>query len=111
MADINVQGLQAYAFNAHIGGAAMGQMRQPSELCALGDGYHWVLNDGNQGWAHAYANTCQAGCIQARQVDSNARHNGGSNVGFADGHVKWLTAMTIGGNLSDATLRDKYFHP
>jgi prepilin-type N-terminal cleavage/methylation domain-containing protein/prepilin-type processing-associated H-X9-DG protein len=111
MADINVQGLQAYAFNAHIAGVSLGQMRQPAELCSLGDGYHWVLNDGPQGWVHAYANTCGAGCNAAVRVDSNTRHNGGSNVGFADGHVKWLAAMTIAGNLNDPTLKDKYFHP
>jgi prepilin-type N-terminal cleavage/methylation domain-containing protein/prepilin-type processing-associated H-X9-DG protein len=48
------------------------------------------------GWARiAYANVCAADCNPDRQTDSNTRHNGGSNIGFLDGHVKFYSAGAI----------------
>jgi len=43
----------------------------------------------------AYANVCAAGCNADRQTEQNTRHNGGSNVGFLDGHVKFYSAGAI----------------
>ncbi len=33
--------------------------------------------------------------VQARKTYGRARHMGGSNVGFADGHAKWFPAESI----------------
>ncbi|NCO33301.1 MAG: hypothetical protein GW893_05440 [Armatimonadetes bacterium] len=59
-------------------------------------------NGPNQfGWA----DVCQAnpgngytGCVTGIAIDANTRHSGGSNLAFADGHVKWASASTIVGN-------------
>ena len=48
----------------------------------------------NNGWRIGYAAVCAAGCNPDRRTDSNTRHNGGSNVMFMDGHVKWFNART-----------------
>lgn len=45
----------------------------------------------NSGGRIGFANVCAADCNVDRQIDQNARHNGGSNVAFADGHVKWFS--------------------
>ncbi len=96
MSLITVQGTNAYGNNAATRGIPDSTIRYPAELCVFGDGRHWDINSGNQGWVHAYANVCTAGCTTANRIDSNARHNGGSNTAFADGHAKWLNAVTIG---------------
>ena len=54
-----------------------------------------MIFDANCHWVNPYAglpsfNTCNGGRI------ANTRHNGGLNIGFADGHVKWQSAGTTG---------------
>jgi prepilin-type N-terminal cleavage/methylation domain-containing protein/prepilin-type processing-associated H-X9-DG protein len=46
----------------------------------------------NSGWRIGYANVCAAGCNPDRRTENNTRHNGGSNVLFADGHAKFFSA-------------------
>ena len=111
MSDVNVQGTGAYGFNVLLYGTADGVLRYPAELVTFGDAEHWNINWGNQGWAHAYANVCGAGCNTALQTDGYTRHNGGSDVAFADGHVKYLPAGAIAANLTDPVLGDHYFIP
>jgi prepilin-type N-terminal cleavage/methylation domain-containing protein/prepilin-type processing-associated H-X9-DG protein len=43
----------------------------------------------------AYANVCGAVCNPSVRTEQNARHNGGSNVSFMDGHAKWLSAQGL----------------
>jgi prepilin-type N-terminal cleavage/methylation domain-containing protein/prepilin-type processing-associated H-X9-DG protein len=43
----------------------------------------------------AYANECAVQCNPTRMLDQNTRHTGGSNLAFADGHVKWMRAQAI----------------
>ena len=47
----------------------------------------------NSGWRIGYAGVCAAGCNVDRQTDANTRHNGGSNCGLLDGHVKFYPAQ------------------
>ncbi|MCS7253529.1 MAG: DUF1559 domain-containing protein [Armatimonadota bacterium] len=49
----------------------------------------------NSPWRVAYANTCAAKCNPSRQTPEYARHLGGSNVLFLDGHVKWFSAESV----------------
>ncbi len=93
------QGLQAYGYNRNLDGRSDGDIAHAAETCAMGDDYHWDLNSGNQGWTHAYANVCGAQCNPTRRILDNARHNGGSNATFCDGHAKWLSATDIGGKI------------
>jgi prepilin-type N-terminal cleavage/methylation domain-containing protein/prepilin-type processing-associated H-X9-DG protein len=54
-----------------------------------------MIFDANCHWVNPYAglpafNVCNGGRI------ANTRHNEGMNIGFADGHVKWLSVGTTG---------------
>jgi prepilin-type processing-associated H-X9-DG protein len=51
-----------------------------------------LLNDPNR---IAYPNVCSAACNVDRQIPANTRHNGGSNILFLDGHVKFGSAGSI----------------
>jgi len=46
----------------------------------------------------AFANVCGAACNVPLQVEGNARHNGGQNIGFGDGHAKWFNYMNCKDN-------------
>ncbi len=48
----------------------------------------------NNGWRIGWANECSAQCNADRMVDQNTRHNGGSNIDFADGHAKFMNARS-----------------
>jgi prepilin-type N-terminal cleavage/methylation domain-containing protein/prepilin-type processing-associated H-X9-DG protein len=37
-----------------------------------------------------WTNVCQASCKPELQKDENVRHMGGNNIGFVDGHIKWV---------------------
>jgi prepilin-type N-terminal cleavage/methylation domain-containing protein/prepilin-type processing-associated H-X9-DG protein len=43
----------------------------------------------------AWAEVCAAECNPGSQTDSGTRHNGGSNICFGDGHVKWMKSNSI----------------
>jgi prepilin-type N-terminal cleavage/methylation domain-containing protein/prepilin-type processing-associated H-X9-DG protein len=50
-----------------------------------------VLTDG---WVIGYAEACRVRCSQAANaIEANTRHNGTSNCGFLDGHVKAVGAQ------------------
>ena len=85
---INTQMIHAYAMNGHIHGQKAGRYSAHSDLYTLADGRHWIMNNGNQGWAMVYADVCAAACNPDRRVPSNARHQG-SNIGSLDGHVEF----------------------
>jgi len=53
----------------------------------------------------AWANACGANCNPARQNDDNTRHSGGSNIGFCDGHVKWMKASVIASDAASPGLQ------
>ena len=58
----------------------------------------FLLGDGNafpRAGAVAFPNVCGGDCNADRQIDANTRHNGGSNIVFVDGHVKWVNARNI----------------
>lgn len=97
-----VQYLDHYGYNANLSGRKDGDIQAPASVIAIGDAGHWIGNIYG-GWLYAYAPPSGwAGHVDtdpSRRVDSNTRHNGGSNLGFADGHAKWMSAMTIAGQL------------
>ena len=68
--------------------------KRPSQLVIVADAAQPLCHN----WYRiAYANICAAGCTAAKRIPENTRHNGGSNLGFADGHVKWMQAQAIVG--------------
>jgi len=76
------------SWRADIGGQniyKLARAEQPSGCVVIADSYGLANNPFRIGWA----NTCQAACVLENQVDSKARHKGGSVIGYLDGHAKW----------------------
>ena len=94
-----------YGYTSALRNRADGDIRFPAELIAYGDASHWD-GDGCGGLSYAYAsvnrrpsgNPCGAS-QSVNWVEQATRHNFGSNVAFADGHVKWVSARTLQGNM------------
>jgi len=109
-----IQYTDEYGVNGNITGRgvhlAMAQIQRPAEVAYVGDSCHWLWTVCN-GLPLAYPNprinnlpgknngTC--GLIPAPDSvrQQLTRHNGGSNVGFADGHAKWRNARDIETNI------------
>ncbi len=67
------------------------KIKHPTRLCMFGDALGvWGGGMGRLAWE-----VCRAACTPEYRIDKYTRHLGGSNVAFADGHVKWLKAETI----------------
>lgn len=95
----------SYASNNWLQGWASNTGRKLSQINAVAT---LLTADANQGinaccgggWRVAWAENCQSqpgGCniLPDYPADKYARHNGGENVGFADGHVKWYKSSVI----------------
>jgi prepilin-type N-terminal cleavage/methylation domain-containing protein/prepilin-type processing-associated H-X9-DG protein len=76
------------------GGAKLASFQYPAETVMVADSVGYATP-----WRVAYAECCQADCVPANRLESNTRHNGGSNICFFDGHAKWRKAQDIGGNV------------
>ncbi|MCD6350605.1 MAG: DUF1559 domain-containing protein [Armatimonadetes bacterium] len=70
------------------------QISRPAQLAIGADCIGLMNNPYRIGWA----NVCQAACHPEYRTDSGTVHNGGSNVLFADGHVKYFSAHAIVGS-------------
>jgi prepilin-type N-terminal cleavage/methylation domain-containing protein/prepilin-type processing-associated H-X9-DG protein len=93
MSNINSQG-GGYAYHrsdrATGGPKALGSIQFVADYYLLADSAHWDMSC-CQNWAMAHARACGNGVMD----DAYCRHNGGSNIAFADGHVKWKRQQTI----------------
>ncbi|MBI2300417.1 MAG: prepilin-type N-terminal cleavage/methylation domain-containing protein [Armatimonadetes bacterium] len=77
-------------------GYSLAAYNTPASSIAICDSAH--NGDGASRWEKvAFSTVCGAGCNPALQTDDYTRHNGGSNIGFVDGHAKWNRATSIGG--------------
>ncbi len=98
----SVQGQGSYGFNTWLANASLGSIANPAERLLQSDTRHWAIPScwpGNVGYPTAGSgySPCGAGA-QANWTDAHTRHNGGSNLGFVDGHMKWRSAGDIIGN-------------
>jgi prepilin-type N-terminal cleavage/methylation domain-containing protein/prepilin-type processing-associated H-X9-DG protein len=99
-----------YGYNSNLNARRDGLIRWPAELLALSDASHWNAAGCSGGRSAAWAsihrrpsgNPC-GGNQPLNWVDECTRHNGGSNVAFADGHAKWLAGQTIHGAVPGMT--------
>ena len=76
----------------------MAQVTQPASKWLIGDANHPVLGD-IRGWLTAMSCaqwTC--GANVSTTYGWLVPHNGGLNVGYCDGHAKWLSGMTAWDN-------------
>ncbi|MEN6549344.1 MAG: DUF1559 domain-containing protein [Armatimonadia bacterium] len=85
----------AYVYNSKLAGQAQGVVMQPANTIAIFDG--WGAMD-TGGWTDvSLANTISGtpdAFATAAVCTTVRRHNDGANVGFVDGHAKWLNRAT-----------------
>jgi len=88
---------------------SLARVGRPAEVALVGDSCHWQWTVCN-GLPLAYPNPrignlpgygLGCGLVGKPQwvLDQLTRHNGGSNIGFADGHVKWRSGRDIAANI------------
>jgi prepilin-type N-terminal cleavage/methylation domain-containing protein/prepilin-type processing-associated H-X9-DG protein len=106
-----------YGMNPNIqyetGGLSLAEIRAPSSLVVLGDSCHGMGDT----WRMCYAETpgswrsSPRKCDVARDElnDEYARHNGGNNYGFADGHSKWFKGNDMYGKMTQPATRDEWW--
>ncbi len=75
-----------YGYNENLSGIAQARCNFGAELCAIADGG----TDGIYSILESYEST-----DNARNSVALERHNEGANVGFADGHAKWIKGSNI----------------
>lgn len=91
-----------YGYNGAVSRTSLADIKAPADLAIFGDASHWLISAGGCN-LYSFAYPAQerhttGGCnaLQSQnQGDTFTRHNGGSNIGFADGHGKWLRSITI----------------
>ncbi len=84
----------------------LSQTRPPTKLGAVADpSNQFIMVDDNNYYVYIYPNSTApaAGYDWRSQVpQAAARHNDGVNMGFADGHSKWLSWASLpGGNITN----------
>ncbi|MBC7288983.1 MAG: DUF1559 domain-containing protein [Armatimonadetes bacterium] len=67
------------------------QIKRPAQFVIGGD----CMGLMNNPYRIAYSQVCAAACNSSYCVEDNTVHNGGSNIVFGDGHVKWMRANQI----------------
>ena len=77
---------------------ALADVNAPSEVMLLGESTFYCL---------LYCPFCDPSYRDANGY-TTTKHNGGSNVGFVDGHAKWLSVDTIKG--TDIAAQKLWFH-
>jgi len=70
---------------------SLGQIQRPAEILFIADAANWQACWATVGWANA----CKGQCDPTVRLPGNTRHNEGSNIGFCDGHAKWLSTGTV----------------
>jgi prepilin-type N-terminal cleavage/methylation domain-containing protein/prepilin-type processing-associated H-X9-DG protein len=70
-------------------GYTLGQFVKPAEFMVVMDGLNYVFQH------HTHTNNTLTPGSYSANIDP--RHNDGVNVGFLDGHAKWLKAGRVGG--------------
>lgn len=100
----SVQGQNGYGYATDLGAQTLGILNTPSERVLLADARHWAIPScypGNIAYPSVGSGYSPCGASsQANWTEAHTRHNSGSNLGFADGHAKWLAAQTIIGQAS-----------
>jgi prepilin-type N-terminal cleavage/methylation domain-containing protein/prepilin-type processing-associated H-X9-DG protein len=98
-----VQLVGHYGHNDALFNRALAQVQEPARVFILADSIHWI---GNYNYWIAWAGSGSSGYFNpmttpAMQTDDNTRHNGGSNLVYADGHAKWQRSTDIAGRWTE----------
>ena len=80
-----------YGYNDRLSGVAQAKFTYVSELCCIADG--------------GTGPNCELGCTDSdcRNDIALTRHNEGANIGFADGHCKWLQGSNVPADTYDGS--------
>ncbi len=106
-----------YGMNPNVqyesGGLKLAQIQYPAQLIVLGDSCHGMGDDWRMCFPDAPGSwsSSPSKCDIAR-TDQNpdwARHNGGNNYGFADGHAKWMKSSDAYDKMRNPATRDIYW--
>ena len=93
--------------NLHGGNGGRGiplvMVKRPATILLVGDSCHPMGADWRFAWPIAneiiggYPNACtvRPGQANAHRQEESTCHNGGSNIGFCDGHSKWMRDQEI----------------
>ncbi len=107
--------VQNYGVNENLIGAGVGarlsSVGRASETPLVADSSACIINAPNRIYN---ANDPGFFFVAAEPTESLARHLGGSNIGYVDGHVKWRNQKSIGPDAtraSQANAADRYFLP
>lgn len=77
----------------------LGAIMRPAEIVLIGDCCHGMGDAWRIAWPNAPGGSSSSPrkCDVARneQNDEWARHNGGNNLGFVDGHAKWMAGKAF----------------
>ena len=95
----NVQGQGNYGYNTWLANTSIGAIPAPAGRILFSDARHWAIPScwpGNVAYPTRGSGypVCGANDLANRTPD-HTRHNGGSNLAFADGHAKWMNAQEI----------------
>jgi prepilin-type N-terminal cleavage/methylation domain-containing protein/prepilin-type processing-associated H-X9-DG protein len=100
-------GWNYYIFHRGTSPYKLADIHTPANTIMLGDSVHMF---GGRG-AIIWSNVCCDGSWRTSPLDGQAnggpmtsngsRHNGGENIGFLDGHAKWLSSTAILGDWRD----------
>jgi prepilin-type N-terminal cleavage/methylation domain-containing protein/prepilin-type processing-associated H-X9-DG protein len=91
-----------YGYNDRISGVAQAKFTYVSELCCIADG--------------GSGPNCELDCTDGdcRNDIALTRHNEGANIGFADGHCKWLRGSNVPADTydgSDSATMTRFWDP
>jgi len=93
-----VQGQGSYGYNTWLGGQKETVIPSPAGRILISDTRHWAIPAcWPENVAYPSRNNypvCGANHVE-NHLDINTRHNGGSNIGYADGHAKYMPAQGI----------------
>lgn len=90
-------------------GYSLAEYPQPAQSILVCDATH--NGDGASRWekvAYSGSTFCGVGCPPRPMTPDDARHTGGSNIAFVDGHVKWMSADTIRSSWNVTLFRGRY---
>jgi len=104
-ADSRHQFHRTYGYNTALANRVMVSIKNIATILAISDASHWNANGCSGGRSAAWAslhnrppgNPCGAN-NSLNWVNMTTRHSGGSNVGYGDGHVGWMSGRSIHSN-------------
>jgi len=70
----------------------LAKLQNPVDVVMVADSMFWF----GCSFLIAYPKVCGAMCDETKHIPENARHQGGANIAFCDGHAKWLPSTKVG---------------